>query len=544
MYSMLIVDNEHLIVDSVLNYFEQWDVELELYPAYSSRKALMIMERAKIDILLTDIRMPDMDGLALQREVIARWPWCRTIFLTGYDDFEYIQQALRNGSIDYLLKTEGWDAIGNSVRKAIAQIEEAALSDRILEDARRDMMEAQPMIRDKLMLALTQGAAKAGEATARFASLGIPLDPVRRVFPVLLCVDNATGSASDLLDLTYAALQNMASEWLRPYARVMQVVLAQGKAVWLMTPLSTEPDAYARLRATIQGVIEHVQRQLEQAMGVELSACLALDGAEWEDLSDLLRRLSHLLNMSARYGQSIIVLEREDDSLRDNNLYADVREYNAQMRNMEIYLDSGNRLMFYELFRKIAEISEQVPEQNRNDVRMEVLSALLGILLGYMNRWSLRPFVESRMDMSEVRSFLCIYDWREAIDCMSRLSDAIFAAKAEWTGAQEDDFLARIHWTVKQNLGGDLTLTRLGEVMGMNPYYLSRVYLSATGKSLKAHISECRFEKAKELLLQNMLVRDIAQAVGFLSEQAFHRFFKGMCGMTPQEYRKLCNSAN
>ena len=70
MYKLLIVDNEHIVVDSLLHYFENHASDrLETAGAYSAREAMEVMEREKIDILLTDIRMPGMDGLQLQKEV-------------------------------------------------------------------------------------------------------------------------------------------------------------------------------------------------------------------------------------------------------------------------------------------------------------------------------------------------------------------------------------------------------------------------------------------------------------------------------------------
>lgn len=98
--------------------------------------------------------------------------------------------------------------------------------------------------------------------------------------------------------------------------------------------------------------------------------------------------------------------------------------------------------------------------------------------------------------------------------------------------------MARLHWLAQQNLGGDLSLPRLGDMLGMNPYYMARLYQAHTGERLMNYIALLRIDRAKEMLDKDVLTsRDIGRAIGYGSAQAFHRFFKKMTGMTPQEYK-------
>ena len=106
MYRILIVDDEPMIVEGLCALFEEQDaVQLEVYKACLAAEALGIMNRRRIDILLTDIRMPAVSGIELMQRVRANWPACRIIFLTAFEEFEYAYAALKNPGVRFLLKT-------------------------------------------------------------------------------------------------------------------------------------------------------------------------------------------------------------------------------------------------------------------------------------------------------------------------------------------------------------------------------------------------------------------------------------------------------
>ena len=106
MHRLLIVDDEEIITDSLFEVFNQvMSDELDIYRAYSAREALDWLSRTRIDIVLTDIRMPGMNGLELMDEIQIYWPRCRIIFLTGHSEFDYAYQAMKVPSVRYLLKT-------------------------------------------------------------------------------------------------------------------------------------------------------------------------------------------------------------------------------------------------------------------------------------------------------------------------------------------------------------------------------------------------------------------------------------------------------
>lgn len=179
MYNLLIVDDEPRITNGLYEQFLEWnEEELGVFRAYSSTEALNILRTSKIDIVLSDIQMPGMNGIELQQKIHELWPRCKVIFLSGYSDFNYIQSAMRDGGLDYILKIEGDKAIFAAVSKAITRLRDEFESEQLLKTAHQQLDAALPMMQKNFMESLLKGELSGRSINPElFAELELPLDP-------------------------------------------------------------------------------------------------------------------------------------------------------------------------------------------------------------------------------------------------------------------------------------------------------------------------------------------------------------------------------
>lgn len=133
MYQLLILDDEPIIVNGLMQLFSEINEELDIYPAYSVREALKIAIQIKIDIVITDMRMPEKSGIQFIDELQTLWPQCRIIFLSGYDNFDYVYNAMKRNIDSYVLKTEDDEVLINAVRKSIRRIQEERMFHNLIE---------------------------------------------------------------------------------------------------------------------------------------------------------------------------------------------------------------------------------------------------------------------------------------------------------------------------------------------------------------------------------------------------------------------------
>ena len=105
MYKVLIVDDEQLILSGMIARFQHLNFTFEsIREAASGVEALALLEKEPADIIITDIKMPDMDGLTLIREAKEKYPGTQFVVLSGYAEFEYAETAIELGVKSYLLK--------------------------------------------------------------------------------------------------------------------------------------------------------------------------------------------------------------------------------------------------------------------------------------------------------------------------------------------------------------------------------------------------------------------------------------------------------
>ena len=137
--------------------------------------ALPLLETAEPDVLITDIKMPFMDGLQLCKVVRERMPWVKIIILSGHDEFEYAQEAIKLGVTEYLLKPVGVQELHNVLHKVAAQLDRERKEQEELQRLRDQVEENLAVLRERFLLKLVVGAISSAEAIEQSQSLGLEL---------------------------------------------------------------------------------------------------------------------------------------------------------------------------------------------------------------------------------------------------------------------------------------------------------------------------------------------------------------------------------
>lgn len=553
MIHLLLVDDEPMAVDYLAEAIEESLSSLRLSRAYSGYQALELCADDRVDVLLTDIHMPGMSGITLADRMMERWPRCKIIFLTGYNDFRLIQQAIRRGSVDYVLKTEGDEPIFQALRKAIDDICSELQEEQILARAREQLQRATPFLRRDALTDLLHGERDTPEGRARrFAELGMALDPALPVYPLLGRIDD-WGRYSSLADKSLMAysVQNIAEELLTRAARFESAALDRQRFLWLVQPPPSaeaapgddEADAWEQTIRFARAMAGQVQTECRELLKLPVSLALGACACAFEELPRHYESLRLLLSSGVGDGRELLLVDGRtaaaDKSSRAFFAESDLRAGLRRLEQLDAKLDSGDADGFERLFAELTRIdADTLGEARLKYMALETTSGLAAYFVAYLNRHGLMETLgvaaqlEAKLTLAQHRSL------GDALDYFRRLgaqaAEHHRRRQQEWSHA----LVTRVHQYVHDYLHEELSLTRLSEVVHLSSPYLSRLYKQLTGHNLLDYITEARMSRAKQLLKESGLkIHAVAAAVGLESAPYFTRVFKKTTGLTPQEYR-------
>ncbi|RTE10399.1 response regulator transcription factor [Paenibacillus whitsoniae] len=551
MIRLMLVDDEPLAVNYLADALLELEVfEVEIVKAYSALEALQKLGEGKVDILLTDIRMPGMSGMELADHVRGQWPRCRIIFLTGYDDFGYAQSAIRKGGIDYILKTEGDEAIIRAIHLALDDIAKELDREDILKKSREQLHVAVPSLQRDYLLQLAQGEVDAFDVRIRrFAELNIGLDAG---LPVQIALGRIDEWGSFVLPgdkaLLYYSVQNIAEEYLQMTLNFTAFPYDRGRFVWLVqSRVAGEggPEE-EQLGKRLVGHFELIQNATKSLLKVPISLILAAAPCRWEDVPARVESLKIQLAGGASNGQEILMSElpeaggEERRSSRDFFAENDLRAYLRNLDLLETYLDNGEREACRSLFAELdAKASALSTGQEGDFLRLELVSNLTTFLITYVNKRRLASLVSTAFRLEALIGLPVHADLSSTVRQLAALAESLAEYNGQKRAERTTDMIGRIQHYVNKFLNEELSLTKLSELVHLSPPYLSRMYKQETGQGLLEYITEVRMIRSKQLLrTTDHKVQEIAALVGIDSAAYFTRLFKKETGATPQEYRE------
>lgn len=539
MYRLLIVDDEPIIVEGLFDKFLQLTTHaFEVYKAYNGEEALGIARRARVDLLLTDLKMPGMNGLELQQAVQLLWPKCKTVFLTGHCDFQSIQSSMRGGAFDYVLKMEMDAKIIEAVTRAADAIAEEHSHARLLSDARHRWTQALPILCKEYVLELLEGERTSPQGrAARFAELRLPLDAGAPVHLGIGRVDEWQGDIrpGDKSLLLYG-VHNVIEEHFAGGCRIVFVTYGNDRFLWLlqMEP-GTERETALQRQSRILGIVESAQTACRTYLKLPCSFVAGCEPCCWEELPRKFGQLDFLLTRGLGLGREILLSDASPSPAATNDTAARVQE--REVTQLMQALERKDGIGFH---RRLADISSAIGETEaiRSGMALTLFYSLSASFLQLMNRSGLLESLPERIDMNKLLGAQEHAAWRDAARFFGELADLIIEKVEDESGRETSEVVERVQSYVREHIDGDLSLARLSEIVFLTPFYLSRLYKQQTGRSLTDYITEVKLGMAKEMLVStNRKIYEIGIHLGFHSSPYFNHFFKKQTNMTPQEYR-------
>lgn len=548
MTRLLIVDDMPVIVNGLYQVFlEQEDIQLDVHKAFSASEALELMQQTEIDVLVSDIRMPEMSGLELFRKAKQLNAAIKVIFLTSYQDFEHAKEAINLGSFDFILKTEGDERIVQAVGNAVEALRNEQEASQLVDKAKQQYKQALPMLQERFLMELLQGRAFNEQVLRQqFAHLEFKLRVDLPVHLILTRIDRWKMSInwSDKALLRYA-VRNVMNEYLSPTVHLTSIDYDPDRLVWFWQAQSASADNPFSARAVnhVYRTLETIQITCRNMFDLQISFILCDEPVQWDRAYDKLTTVERLSQSGIGLNSELLTTEQEleqntrqrkasDEASLQGDAYLQLNPFTM----LTGYLASGKQEEFFELYHQLVIQVERL--EAPLNVRLEATSFLNSMFISYINRRQLFTDVSGWIDLERLHQFYAEEPWLDTADYYRRLATVLFQKTTQEQENKTLKLVYEVQQYITDHLSKDLSLQQLADHVHLNASYLSRLFKQVSGIGISDFIMDLRVQKAKEMLRDpNILIYEIAEALGYQSGVAFTRFFKKVMHTTPQEYR-------
>lgn len=526
MYNLLIVDDEPLILEGLRRMIEKYYGDRFLiFGADCAEDALEIFRNHRVDLLMSDIRMPGMDGLRMVHIVEQEWPECLTIFLTGHSEFEYARQAVGSRTIGYVLKLDGDEAIRKMIDKACERMEQEyeEKSQRLKLNA--SWQEAVPFLRRecfrRMITTSTWEDKEREELFTKLEAAGISFDSSKNFLVGVICMESE-GDAS-----TIGQIQGILRGSLERAFSMSSALVASHILLLLAQAPDNRPLRLKGFLEIALAMCVRVGLQPPQVYLYEKEVRL-------EEISEVFSVLGY--KRFERESEGEIVLCGREDGLSSYTWRDDGPVMGVF--NVERISDSLVYGKEKECIAVMEEIRRKIPEDNPAmgvTVYMTLSSLILQAILNYLPKES---GLFNHINLERMSNYSSHRGFQDACYYLETVAEQYFATRQEVHTDTDKYIVHKVNSYILAHLADDLSMSKIGEMVGLHPSYLARLYRKVTDSSLGQYITAQRLNAAKSLLSDPKIrIQTVAEKVGMNSASYFTNFFKKSMGMSPQEYR-------
>ena len=522
MYRFLMVDDEELIRRGFETKIDWEGAGFEfLPPCENGRDAMAAIDELEPDIVMTDIHMPHADGISVAAHVMERHPGIVVVILSGYDEFNYAQAAIRNKVFDYVLKPVSSRELLTLLSKIKAKLD---ADRRSREDENALKLQAElsgAVIRNRSLEAFLEGSAD-GPLTAEAAVPLFGFDPGPLSCAVLV-VERDAGGTDDLRSRLELALRQ---------ARRSTICFPSEHRT---AALVLEPDAdrSSRVaRAVAEALLGGDHPGLSVGVGRSYERWIDAPRSYAEAASALAYRLVREPSRPFLYVQGT----EDRDALND---------LRTREQRLCLAVRTGAVVHVPELARSYAE-ALNTAGLSPQGVRHEVFALFSRIHDEFAHIGVSATALSAKLATDYFRYVESLGTAEAVMAALLRLAEvaaSTFEAGSlhvpEWKVLDFKEHVAR-HYAEK-----DLSIGKVAERLSISESYLSKLLRRMLGISFVEYLSDYRIERAKELLAtSDMLAYEVAEAVGYADARYFASLFKKKTGLTSSEYRQSLGGAS
>ena len=531
LYRIMLVDDEEEVRKAIIQKMDWEELGFMVVgDAENGEDALEKLEQLEPDVVITDIRMPYMDGLTLTARIREKYPSMKILIFSGYDDFEYAKQAIKLNVAEYILKPVNGEELAVILKRIRESLDEEIEQRRNIDSLRESYQGSLPILRELFLNDLVRRRTDVTAVVPRLREYGIDILDARKWLTAVIHVEKVERAETKVLsqhqELIPISVRGLVEDGLKPYCRFAIFTSMDGITV---IAAIDEDNTQTGLINLFHDICRESRRVLEVAITVGVG-----------------RSCDNLQEIGSSYETAVDALGYRAIVGRGKTIYInDVEPVNRGKLQFRIQdeeeLEAAIKFGSWEMIgSRIRELSAGMEDAKVHARQYQVyMLSIVNCLIRLMQQYDLDPdeMFDSKEQYEDILEGICNREEfaDRIIPVACRMNEAMNRERDNTTRKviEEAKEYIREHYS-----NPELSVEMLCRHLHMSPAYFSTVFKKETGQTYVNYLTEVRLKKAVELLNEtDDKTYMIARKVGYQEQNYFSYVFKKRYGVSPTKYR-------
>lgn len=535
MYKVLIIDDESIIRKGIKNIINWKQLDCEVCAdASDGIEGIELIKKYLPEIIITDIRMPGLDGLSMIKQVKGIVPYSKIIILTGYRDFDYVQEAIKCGAFDFLLKPSKIEELTAVLTRAVNDINDQKIRHMEIDRFKLLFEQSIPILREKLLYDIIYGLnTNEYEILEKMRLFSIN---IQNFVLVVMENDYDEKSNSSQYDkhLYQFGIVNSFEEIFAEKYEVLSIMLNSSRVGFIIQkPNRKELDI-----VEVSEKCGYLQEVINNGFGFTVTIAVSSGGVSPMELPEKLKECLGSLEYKSYMGNNSIIQYSDLNSFFRYEDYSILDKYQKQLLES---IKSGNEGLVRVTTQNIARYvtTNKININYMKNFYYTTLSSINNIRISV----SAIEVDKKHEEGKDIASLLKLIEKSESADELNSLLEDVAVRIAEKVNNFNNKsiklILRKAIDYIQEHYNEQVTLNEVAENIYVSTFYISRMFKKELGKSFVDFLNDVRIEKSKELLKDvKYKTYEVAEIVGIPDPHYFSKLFKKYSGMTPSEYRE------
>ena len=535
LYSIILVDDEEEVRKSIIKQIDWESAGFQVVgDAENGEDALEKIEVLEPDVVLTDIRMPYMDGLTLAEKIRQRYPSTKVVIFSGYDDFEYAQKAIKLNVTEYILKPVNVEELTSILKRIKSNLDEEIEEKRNVSRLRENYRKSLPIIREQFFNDMVHRRLADDLIESKLREYDIPITGARKWIIAAIDVEKSDDRSKKTLslheeeELIPISVMQIVREKLKSYCR-FSLFQSTAEAGMVVIAALDDDNTTTGLIDVLGDICKETKRILEVPVTIGIGHSVT----GLSKIAGSYQSAVEALGYKAVVGSGITIYINDMEPVGSGKLEFDNSDESDFISAVKFGPDEKIEAVMVRISGKLE--SARVHYRQQQVYVFGVLNTVIQMIQQY--DLNLEEILGGELE------YLSVID---KLQKREEFGEWLLKTARKMNQAinQERDITTRqVIQQAKQYImdnyqNPDLSVEMICRHLHMSPAYFSTMFKKETGQAYIAYLTEIRLNKAVELLNKtDDKTYVIASKVGYQEQNYFSYVFKKKFGVSPTKFR-------